>query len=157
IRISSDISRLQAGGGTQFLPPLQEAYQELTSVAAKIKHVILLTDGQAEYQGILDLVDQMIEQKITVSAVGVGAGADQTLLTAIAEHGGGRFYSTQDANSIPKIFTKETTQVARSALVEDKVRAVVSKRVELLDGTGIEGAPPLRGYVPTKAKPLSET
>ena len=156
VRISSDISRLVAGGGTQLLPPLQEAYQQLVSAPAKIKHVILLTDGQAEYQGIIDLVDQMVASKITVSTVGVGSGADQTLLTAIAEHGNGRFYYTQDANSIPKIFTKETTQVARSALVEERVRPQVQKYVELLDGVGIEGAPPLRGYVATKPKPLAE-
>lgn len=156
VRISSDISRLVAGGGTQLLPPLQEAYQQLVSAPAKIKHVILLTDGQAEYQGIIELVDQMVASKITVSTVGVGSGADQTLLTAIAEHGNGRFYYTQDANSIPKIFTKETTQVARSALVEERVRPQVQKYVELLDGVGIEGAPPLRGYVATKPKPLAE-
>jgi len=156
VRISSDIARLAAGGGTQLLPPLQEAYQQLSSAVAKIKHVILLTDGQAEYSGIIDLVNQMVAQRITVSTVGVGSGADQTLLTAIAENGGGRFYFTQDASSIPKIFTKETTQVARSALVEERVRPVVSKFVELLDGVGIEGAPPLRGYVATKPKPLAE-
>lgn len=156
VRISSDISRLTSGGGTQLLPPLQEAYQQLVSAPAKIKHVILLTDGQAEYQNIIELVDQMVQNKITVSTVGVGSGADQTLLTAIAEHGGGRFYFTQDASSIPKIFTKETTQVARSALVEDRVRPVVAKYVELLDGVGIEGAPALRGYVATKPKPLAE-
>jgi uncharacterized protein YegL len=156
VRISADIARLTAGGGTQLLPPLQEAYQQLSSVSAKVKHVILLTDGQAEYAGIIDLVNQMVAQKITVSTVGVGSGADQTLLTAIAENGGGRFYYTQDASSIPKIFTKETTQVARSALVEERVRPVVSKFVELLDGVGIESAPPLRGYVSTKAKPLAE-
>lgn len=157
VRISSDIARLTAGGGTQLLPPLQEAYQQLAAASAKVKHVILLTDGQAEYQGILELVNQMVAQKITVSTVGVGSGADQTLLTAIAENGGGRFYYTQDESSIPKIFTKETTQVARSALVEDRVRPVVAKFVELLDGVGIESAPALRGYVSTKAKPLSET
>ena len=156
VRISSDISRLTAGGGTALLPPLQEAYQQLSSAPAKIKHVILLTDGQAEYQGIIELVDQMVQSKITVSTVGVGSGADQTLLTAIAEHGNGRFYFTQDASSIPKIFTKETTQVARSALIEERVRAQVSKYVELLDGVGIESAPALRGYVATKPKPLAE-
>ncbi len=156
VRISSDISRLTAGGGTQLLPPLQEAYQQLAAATARIKHVILLTDGQAEYQGILELVNQMVAQKITVSTVGVGSGADQTLLTAIAENGGGRFYFTQDESSIPKIFTKETTQVARSALVEDRVRPVVAKFVELLDGVGIESAPALRGYVSTKPKPLAE-
>ncbi len=157
IRIVSDIGKLQAGGGTNLLAPLQEAYQELAPARAKVKHVILLTDGQASYEGISELVDEMAENKITVSAVGVGAGADKTLLALIAERGGGRFYFTQDAQNIPRIFTKETTEVARSALVEEAIQARVAKRAELLDGVAIESAPLLRGYVATKAKPLSET
>lgn len=156
VRISGDIARLSPGGGTQLLPPLTEAYQQLVSADAKVKHVIFLTDGQAEYQGILELVDQMTQSKITVSTVGVGSGADQTLLTAMADHGAGRFYYTQDASSVPKIFTKETTQVAKSALVEERVVPKVQKFVELLDGVAIEHAPPLHGYVSTKAKPMSE-
>jgi hypothetical protein len=61
-----------------------------------------------------------------------------------------------DASNVPKIFTKETSQVARSALVEEAIGVQVVKRVELLDGTGIESAPPLRGYVTVKPKPMSE-
>ena len=156
VRIVADIAKLQAGGGTNLLAPLQEAYQELAAARAKVKHVILLTDGQANYDGISELVDEMAQNKITVSAVGVGAGADKTLLAMIAERGGGRFYFTQDAQNIPKIFTKDTTEVARSALVEEAITAHVAKRVELLDGVGIESAPPLRGYVATRPKPLSE-
>jgi Ca-activated chloride channel family protein len=156
LRIAGDISRLQAGGGTNILPALREAYEELDPAAAKIKHVILLTDGQASYDGILELVDEMQQHKITVSGVGVGSGADRTLLTQIAERGGGRFYYTQDAQNIPKIFTKETTEVARSSLVEEAVAVQVQKHVELLDGVGIGDAPPLRGYVSTKPKPLTD-
>src|SRR6185369_8505301 len=156
LRIAGDIARLQAGGGTNILPALREAYEELDPAPAKIKHVILLTDGQASYDGIQDLVDEMQQHKITVSAVGVGTGADKTLLTMIAERGGGRFYYTQDAQNIPKIFTKETTEVARNSLVEESVAVQVQKHVELLDGVGINEAPPLRGYVSTKPKPLTD-
>ncbi|HXU72262.1 MAG TPA: VWA domain-containing protein [Polyangia bacterium] len=156
VRIGSDISRLTAGGGTNILPALKEAYDQLDPARAKLKHVILLTDGQASYDGIRELCDEMAEHKITISAVGVGAEADKTLLTMIAERGGGRFYYTQSAQNIPKIFTKETTEVARNALVEEQVGVHVQKRAELLDGVGIETAPPLRGYVSTKPKPLSD-
>ncbi len=156
VRIGSDISRLSAGGGTNILPALKEAYDQLDPARAKLKHVILLTDGQASYEGIRELCDEMAEHKITISAVGVGAEADKTLLTMIAERGGGRFYFTQSAQQIPKIFTKETTEVARNALVEEQVGVHVGKRAELLDGVGIETAPPLRGYVSTKPKPLSD-
>ncbi|MSP63478.1 MAG: VWA domain-containing protein, partial [Myxococcales bacterium] len=92
IRIVSDIARLTAGGGTNLLAPLQEAYQELAPARAKVKHVILLTDGQASYEGISDLASEMAANKITISAVGVGTGADKTLLAMIAERGGGRFH-----------------------------------------------------------------
>jgi uncharacterized membrane protein len=156
VRIASDISRLSAGGGTNILPALKEAYDQLDPAHAKVKHVILLTDGQASYDGIRELCDEMAEHKITISAVGLGAEADKTLHTKIAERGGGRFYSTQSAQNIPKIFTKETTEVARNALVEEQVGVHVQKRAELLDGVGIESAPPLRGYVSTKPKPLSD-
>ena len=156
VRIGNDIARLTAGGGTNILPALKEAYDELDPARAKLKHVILLTDGQASYEGIRELCDEMAEHKITISAVGVGAEADKTLLTMIAERGGGRFYFTQSAQNIPKIFTKETSEVARNALVEEQVGVHVQKRAELLDGVGIESAPPLRGYVSTKPKPLSD-
>jgi Mg-chelatase subunit ChlD len=157
MRILNDIARLSAGGGTNIRPALQEAFNQLRGARAKVKHVILLSDGQSSYAGIEQLVDEMAGGRITVSAVGVGSGADQTLLQMIAERGGGRFYHTQDPRNIPKIFTKETTQVARSALVEEPVRVRPVKRANVIQGIDWGGAPALRGYVSTKPKPSSET
>jgi len=157
LRILNDIARLRSGGGTSIRPALQEAYNQLQGATAKVKHVILLSDGQSSYSGIPQLVDEMAQNRITVSAVGVGGGADRTLLQMIAERGNGRFYHTDDANNIPKIFTKETTQVARSALVEEAVMVRVLKNANVLRGIDWGSAPYLRGYVSTKPKPLSET
>lgn len=156
LRILNDIARLRSGGGTNILPCLREAYNQLQTANAKVKHVILLSDGQSSYNGISQLVDEMVGRRITVSAVGVGGGADRTLLAMIAERGNGRFYHTNDANNIPKIFTKETTKVARSALVEELVKVRAIKFANVIKGINIAGAPYLRGYVSTKAKPLSE-
>jgi Ca-activated chloride channel homolog len=157
LRILNDIAKLRSGGGTSIRPALQEAYTQLQGATAKVKHVILLSDGQSSYTGIPALVDEMSSNKITVSSVGVGSGADRTLLQMIAERGNGRFYHTNDANNIPKIFTKETTQVARSALVEELVKVRVLKQASVIAGIGWGAAPYLRGYVSTKAKPMSET
>ena len=156
LRILNDIARLRSGGGTSIRPALQEAFTQLQAATAKVKHVILLSDGQSSYSGIPQLVDEMAANKITVSAVGVGGGADRTLLQMIAERGNGRFYHTDDANNIPKIFTKETTQVARSALVEEAVMVRVAKQASVLRGIDWGSVPYLRGYVATKAKPTSE-
>ncbi|MCC6749809.1 MAG: VWA domain-containing protein [Deltaproteobacteria bacterium] len=157
LRILNEIARITSGGGTSIRPALQEAYNQLQSANAKVKHVILLSDGQASYGGIAELVDEMSSHKITVSTVGVGSGTDRTLMQMIAERGNGRFYYTNDANSIPKIFTKETTQVARSALVEEPIRVHALKAANVLRGIDLASAPALRGYVSTKPKPLSET
>ena len=156
LRILGDIARLTSGGGTSIKPALAEAYSQLAPAAARVKHVILLSDGQSSYAGIPQLVDEMAQARITVSAVGVGSGADRTLLQMIAERGGGRFYHTDDPRSIPKIFTKETTQVARSAVVEESFQVRVVKQANMLGGIDWGAAPPLRGYVSTRPKPGGE-
>ncbi|MEO6952559.1 MAG: VWA domain-containing protein, partial [Polyangia bacterium] len=156
LRIATDIARLRPGGGTAILPALREAYTALESANAKVKHVILLTDGQASYEGIPELVREMVEHKITVSAVGVGADADRSLLTTIAQRGQGRFYFTRDADQIPKIFLKETSEVAKRSLVEEPTRVRIARAAELFAGTGVESAPPLAGYVTVKPKPGGE-
>jgi Ca-activated chloride channel homolog len=155
LRIATDIQRLTPGGGTHIQPALQEAFTILQPANAKVKHVILLTDGQASYEGIAELVDEMRQSRITVSAVGVG-DADRHLLQIIAERGEGKLYMTENAAELPKIFMKETMEIQKSSLVEEPVHAHVARRVEMIEGTGVEHAPPLRGYVATKAKEHSE-
>jgi uncharacterized membrane protein len=155
MRISTDISRLTAGGGTNIYPALKEAYDVLQGTRAKVKHTILLSDGQASTDGIAELCQEMRAARITVSAVGIG-DADRNMLTMIADNGDGRLYMTDDLASLPRIFMKETTEAQKSALVEDLIKAHVVKRVEAIEGTGVENAPPLHGYVSTKPKPQSE-
>src|SRR5207249_4037349 len=66
-RIEQKISQIMASGGTAIFPALEMAYQELASTRAKIKHAILLTDGQAPKQGIPELVQNMAAENITVT------------------------------------------------------------------------------------------
>ena len=155
MRISSDIARLTSGGGTNIFPGLKEAYELLQGINAKVKHVILLTDGEAPTDGISELVQDMRSARITVSCVGV-QGADMNILRMIQEAGDGRLYNVEDLGSLPRIFMKETQEAQKSQLVEDLVRVRVAKRVEAIEGVNIESAPPLHGYVTTKPKPTGE-
>ena len=152
-RIQNDIARIQAGGGTEIFPALDAAYQALTTTRAKKKHVILLTDGEAPQNGIRDLVQAMAAESITVSTVGLGGGVDETLLRMISEVGGGRFYKVADPQSLPRIFTRETEMVSRSAAVEEYFQPKVVSPADFLRGIDIGGAPFLHGYVATKMKP----
>jgi uncharacterized membrane protein len=156
VRILGDIGRIQASGGTNILAGLREALDELVPARARKKHVILLSDGQSATEGIPDLVDAAAAQRITISAIGVGEGADAQLLHMIATRGGGRFYQTRDPSSIPRIFSRETSQVSRRSVVEEPTSVRVEKRASLLAGVPLEGAPPLGGYTVTRARPRAE-
>jgi Ca-activated chloride channel family protein len=151
-RIQTDIARIQAGGGTEIFPALDAAYQALSSTRAKRKHAILLTDGQAPNTGIRDLVQAMSAEDITVTTVGLGGGADDGLLRTIAEVGGGRFYKVADPQTLPRIFTRETEMVSRSAAVEEYFQPRVVSPADFLRGIDVAGAPFLHGYVATKMK-----
>ena len=152
LRILRDIGRLRANGGTAIFPALDMAYEDLSVTRARIKHVILLTDGQAPEQGITELVQVMRAEGITVSTVGLGADVNRALLQSVARLGGGRSYLTNDPHRVPRIFMRETTTVSRSAAVEDYFQPHVVQRADFLRGVPIDSAPFLHGYVATRAK-----
>lgn len=158
-RIESDIARIFPSGGTHILPALDLAYQQLVSAQAKVKHVIVMTDGQAPRQGIDALVRQMRRSSITVSSVGIGTDIDRSLLEAIADRGGGRSYFTDRPETLPRIFVRETKLIAGQSVVEQSVRARRSPnlgRIDLLRGVDLDTAPALGGFLPTRVKSGAE-
>jgi Ca-activated chloride channel homolog len=152
-RIQNDIARIQPGGGTEIFSSLDMAYQDLSVVQARKKHVVLLTDGQAPVQGIKDLATGMLAEAITVTTVGLGEGVNQELLRSVADAGGGRFHLVPDPNSLPKIFTRETELIAQQAAVEEWFPVEQVGNADFLKGVAISSAPLLHGYVATQLKP----
>jgi Ca-activated chloride channel homolog len=151
--ILRDIGSLEARGGTDIFPALDMAYQDLSVTRARIKHTILLTDGISPDRGIEELVQLMRAEGMTVTTIGLGADVNRSLLTHVADAGGGRAYFTNDPHHIPRIFMKETHTVARSAAVDDYFRPTVVERADFLRGVDLGSAPFLRGYVATRMKP----
>lgn len=157
MRIAADIRRLAAGGGTNAVPALREAYLQLSGSNALIKHVILLSDGQSPENGLDALLGDMRDADITVSSVGVGAGAGKDFLRRVASRGRGRFYFSQDGTDVPRIFSRETREAQKNAIDEQLHYPRVAKNVQALRGIDFARAPGLRGIVPVKPKPLTET
>lgn len=153
LRIVRDIGRLTARGGTAIFPALDLAFQDLVVTRARIKHVILLTDGQTQESGIPELAQVMRAEGITVSTVGLGGDVNRSLLSQVANLGGGRSYFTQDPHNIPRIFMRETSTVARSNVVEEYFQPRVAEPADFLRGIDLSHAPFLHGYVATRAKP----
>ncbi|MBI2425032.1 MAG: VWA domain-containing protein [Candidatus Hydrogenedentes bacterium] len=157
IGIQDTISRLESGGGTYIYPALEAGLAALQEVNAAVKHVILLTDGQSQpgdYQGI---VERMRFNRITVSTVAVGDGADTQLLQDIARWGQGRYYFTADPFDIPQIFTRDTLRAARTSIIEAPFLPQVLEQHPVLAAIPWGEAPFLYGYVMTAPKPTAST
>ncbi len=152
-RIDNDIATIQPGGGTAIFPALDAAYQDISVVQARKKHVILLTDGRADADGIRDLVSAMIAEGITVTTVGFGDGADADFLRMIADAGGGRYHHVPDPNSLPRIFTRETELLTRQSAVQEWFPVRQTSNADFLRGLSMQSAPLLHGYVATQLKP----
>ncbi len=152
-RIESDISRIQPGGGTEIFRSLDMAYQDISVVQARRKHVILLTDGAAPTEGITELAQAMLAESITVTTVGLGEQANNELLKQIADAGGGRYHAVPDANSLPRVFAREAEFVARQAAVEEWFQPQLTASADFLKGIAVGSLPNLHGYVATSMKP----
>jgi len=154
--IASQIAALSSGGGTNIYPGMANAQAALGKVKARIKHMIVLTDGQTSGSGYEALAAQCHAEGITISTVAVGGGAQVALLQAIAAAGGGQSYQTADPASITRIFTQDT-MVHTGRMIREE--AFNPKQVEshpMLKNWTEFSSPPLLGYVKTNRKATSQ-
>ena len=119
---------LEAGGSSNLSLALRAAEQALRFAPTRNRHVILLTDGNAN-EGWLDptvlsdFVTRAREQEgLYWSSIGVGEKPHKTLLTRLAAAGGGHYRSAQSAYTL------------RAAL-EGIVDHCVERRTELYSKT----------------------
>jgi len=150
------IASIEADGGTNLSPAMDLAYRGLAPVPAKLKHVIILSDGQSEPGNILELASQMAQAGMTVSTVGLGEGIDVDMLTEIARRGNGRYYYTANSQDVPQILAKETVTAAKSALQEFPFAVRRARDAGFLAGIDFASAPFLYGYVRTELRPTAE-
>ncbi len=155
-KISDEISRIDAGGGTTMYPAMEMAFEMLMATTAKLKHVILLTDGVSAPGDFEGMAQQMVSSKMTVSTVAVGDGADTDLLESISRIGKGRYYFTTDPAQVPQIFAKETVTASKSAIDEQPFLPQVIRATHALKDLDMDAAPFLLGCVMTRPKPTCE-
>jgi uncharacterized membrane protein len=151
------IATIKAGGGTDGYPALKESYAVLFERPALLKHVIFLSDGQMTRGDFQGLLRRMAKDKITVSTVAIGKDADIQLMVDVAKWGKGRFYYTEDSQTIPRIFTLETQLASKASLVEQPFKPqLTSPNHEAMQEIDWKNVPPLGGYVATTLKSSAE-
>ncbi len=151
------VSGITPDGGTQIAPALAEAYRKVIPAKGTYKHIVLLTDGISEEGDSMELAKQAADHQVTISTVGLGQDVNRTYLEKVAATSGGRSYFLNEPQGLEQILLKDVQDFSGSTAVERVLTPIVNKKAEVLDGTGLENAPPLKGYARFQAKPDAET
>jgi Ca-activated chloride channel homolog len=92
-RAQNRIQMLNASGGTEIFQGLQTAVEEIRQYLKPggVNHIILLTDGQTygDERACLELAQQVAEQSISISGLGIGNSWNDIFLDALASRTGG--------------------------------------------------------------------
>lgn len=155
--IAEKLRDLKTGGGTDLYLALEEAHRVMRKERAKVKHLIVLSDGLTEGEKNFDpLGARIAADGITMSTVAMGADADRELMARLAKLGKGRYYHTDDPRNVPRIFTSETMAITRDLVVEGDIQPRRAHAGELITGFGADAFPVLGGYQRTYAKPAAQ-
>jgi len=154
--IANQITLLGSGGGTNIYPGMAMAREALNEVKAKIRHMIVLTDGQTSGQGYQTLASQCHAEGITISTVAVGGGAQIGLLQSIAAAGGGQSYVTMDPTAITRIFTQDTMTHTGRMIREEAFEPKLAESHPMLRDWDEATTPPLLGYVKTNRRATAQ-
>lgn len=148
-RIIADIQAIEMGGGTSMYPGIRQGYEALLASEAQIKHLIVLSDGQSEGGDFPGIARAVRDAGMTLTAVAVGTDSDQQTMKQIADLGGGRFYFTDRADTLPQIFTREAFLASRSTIIEEPFQPRLVRETQATKGIDWAAAPMLGGYVGT--------
>ena len=119
--------------------------------------MIVLSDGQSPHAGVRELIGELVRANVTISTVGVGRGAGQELLAAMAQQGGGRFYFSQDGTDVPQIFARDTQSFAKASNVRKVFPVSRGSSFLPLPGVQLSQAPPLLSLIKLRVRPGAQT
>lgn len=148
------VATLRASGGTDILAGMRLVANNIVNDPSPRKHIILLTDGGASPNNLVELAGTLnSESEVTTSVIAIGQGS-APFLGEMASAGGGNYHVVDLVESIPTIFTQETVLASRSYIIEESFVPVLTANSPILDG--IQSAPPLLGYVATSPKQTAQ-
>jgi Ca-activated chloride channel family protein len=151
------ISGITPDGGTQIAPALAEAYRKVLPSKGVFKHIVLLTDGISEEGDSMELAKRAAENQVTISTVGLGQDVNRAYLEKVAATSNGRSYFLNEPQGLEQILLKDVKDYTGGTAVERVLAPIVERKAEVLDGVGMEQAPPLKGYARYAAKEGADT
>lgn len=144
-RWRSVVDSLDTAGGTNMSSGLDAAHESLLAhrAANRAPLVILLSDGQANegdasVTGLTQRASRAAQHEYVLSTVGIGAGFNEELMTALANTGTGNFYYVDENTALAGVFTDEFNSA------RETVASALAVVLETPEGVTVEDA---AGYV----------
>ena len=150
---TQEVLAIGSGGGTNLTPGLELAAAALAPADAKIKHVIVLSDGKSKTSSeqLSQQAAVMAAKGIKVSTIAVGDGADLAAMESIAASGGGVYYQVVDPSLLPRIFLKAIRIVRTPMIREVPFTPILTPSGSALTA-GLDQPPQLGGLSLTQAR-----
>ena len=153
--VDEGLAKLNPAGNTDIAEGVRTAIEGLRDVEARLRHIVLFTDGfMDDTSELVDVAGEAADAGVTLSVVGTGEGSAD-VLRRMAAAGGGRYYPGRDLSSIPTIIALELRMAARPIINEGTFFPAVTAQAPVTDR--LDSSPPLRGYLATTAKPTAQT
>ncbi|NQT64508.1 MAG: von Willebrand factor type A domain-containing protein [Candidatus Marinimicrobia bacterium] len=128
--IKAVIADLEAGGSTAMASGLQNAYDVNSSgfLDGGVNRIIVCSDGDANvgatsHEDILELIEEYVDQGITLSTLGFGSGNyNDQLMEQLADQGNGNYYYIDSIDEAERLFTEELSGVMEVIAKDVKIQ-----------------------------------
>ena len=154
--LAKKINGAVIGDMPSFESTMKLGLEGLKKSDASAKHMIIISDGDPQ-PPTPKLLAEFAANKITISTISIfpHGGREVQIMQHIASSTGGRYYFPDDPSLLPSIFIKESNTLKRTMIQNETLQPEVGFPSSILKG--LDGLPPLHGYVLTTAKPRAET
>jgi Ca-activated chloride channel family protein len=143
MRWSMELDSIISDGGTNMAVGLDLAHSLVSNSHEpnRVGRVILLSDGHANQgdatpEGLARRSGRAVEGEYVLSAVGVGEGFDERLMSRLADAGTGNFYYVPNVEVLAGIFAEEFESARETVASALEIRIDTPFGVEVLDAAG---------------------
>ena len=153
------IERLQYGGGTDFKDALDIARRSLVDSGRRVRHVILLTDGDTNRhpEDHVELIAALARAEITVTTIRIGSDTvNLELLKTISRATGGEFHHVEHVEALPQLMLRDARRLIDPTAGIEDAPARIGVPGAMLAGLAEQELPPVARWTPTHTKPGAE-
>ncbi len=149
------INAASPGDMPSFVTTMRKGLDGLKLNDAATKHMIIISDGDPQLPPP-ELLQEFVDNEISISMVAIEphGGKEIVAMRSIAARTNGRYHFPTDPEQLPAIFIKEAKTLRRNMIQEKDFVPEVQFVSPILKG--LNGLPPLHGYVLTSAKKNSQ-